>query len=103
MHVDRPARGRVEHGLRQDLAERRDDRDVGGEGGQPRRPFGIAQPRGLEHGDPGILRPPLDGRCREALPAPRRPIGLGDDGHDLMAGEEGVECGAARSPACRRR
>ena len=29
VNVDRPARGRVEHRLRQDLAERRDHRDVG--------------------------------------------------------------------------
>ena len=54
----------------------------------------VAQPRRLEHGDPGVLRPPLDGRWREALPAARWPIGLSDDGHDLMAGEERVECGA---------
>ena len=94
VNVDRPARGRVEHRLRQDLAERRDHRDVGGERGQARRPLGIAQPRRLEHGDPGVLRPLLDGRCREALPAPRRTIGLSDDGHDVMAGEESVECGA---------
>ena len=55
MDVDRAARGRVEHGLRQDLAERDDHRDVGAERGQALRPLGIAQPRRLEHGDAGGL------------------------------------------------
>ena len=70
VNVDRPARGRVEHRLRQDLAERRDHRDVGGERGQARRPLGIAQPRRLEHGTPASSARRLTADAARRCPRP---------------------------------
>jgi len=59
--VDGAARGRVQHGLRQDLAEGDHDREVGAERGQPLGPAGIAQPRRLQHRQAGGERGFLHG------------------------------------------
>ena len=56
--VDRPARGHVENGAREDLAERHHDRDVGRVLGETLGPAGIAEPGRLEHRDPLLEREP---------------------------------------------
>jgi hypothetical protein len=84
VNVDRAARRRVEHGLRQDLSEGDDDGDVGAERAQPLGPLGVAQARRLEHRQPGRQRGRLDRRRRQPLAAVRGPIRLGDGGNDRM-------------------
>jgi hypothetical protein len=77
-------RGRVEHGLRQDLAERHHDGDVRSERTQALRPPGVAQARRLQYWQPGGDGGLLDGRGPQLLAPVRRTVGLRDDGDDLM-------------------
>ena len=91
MHVDRAAPGRVEHGPRQDLPERDDDRHVGAERAEALGPLGITHSRRLEDLEPGGQRARLDGWGSQPLAAVRRPVGLGDDGDDIVTGEERLE------------
>ncbi len=93
MDVDRSARGHVEHGPGQDLAEGDDDGDVRAEFAEPFGPPGVPQPWRLEHGQPGLERALLHRWRRQPLAAMRGPIGLGDDADHTMVAQERVERG----------
>src|SRR5262249_27157004 len=83
----------VEHCARQDLAEGDDDGDIGLELAETLGPAGLAQARGLEHGQPGLDRPLLHRRRRQPLTPMRRAIRLGDDPDDAMVTQQRVERG----------
>ena len=91
MDVDRASLGRVEHRLRENLAERDDHRHVGAERAEARGPFGMAHPRGLDDLEPCGQRARLDRWWGQAPSAVRRPVGLGDDGDDLVMAQDRLE------------
>jgi len=89
--VDRAATRGLERRPRQDLPERNDDRHVGAERAEALGPLGITDPRRLEDVEPGGQRARLDGWGSQPLAAVRRPVGLGDDGDDLVVAQERLE------------
>ena len=91
MDVDRAAPWGLERRLRQDLPERNDDRHVGAERAEALGPLGITDPRRLEDVEPGGQRARLDGWGSQPLAAVRGPVGLGDDGDDLVVAQERLE------------
>ena len=93
MDVDGPAARRVEHDFRQDLAERDDDGDVCAERAETLGPSGITQSLRLQDGKTRGERALLHRRRRQPLSAMRGPIGLRDDGDDLVVTQECVERG----------
>ena len=101
--VDRAAPGCVEHGLRQDLAERGDDRHVGAERAQALGPLGIAQARRLQDPEPGFQGARLHRWRGQTLSAMGRPVGLRDDRDDVMVTQERPRGSAARTREFRRR
>jgi hypothetical protein len=89
--VDRATPGGVEYGLRQDLAERGDDRHVGAERPKTVGPLGVAQAGRLQDLESGRQRARLDGRRGQTLAAVRRSVRLRDDGDDVMVTQHGLE------------
>ncbi|MNY21101.1 hypothetical protein D3C86_1546230 [compost metagenome] len=93
--VDAAEGRQVQDRLRQDLAVGDDHDEVGGQGLERREGLLVAaQALRLVDRDPGFEGSLLDRGHGDLLAAPHRPIGLGEDGLDVVAGrEEGLERG----------
>ena len=91
MDVDGAARGDVEHGLGQDLAEGHHHRDLGAELREPLGPARVSQARRLQDRDPGRPRALLHRRGGDTLAPPGGPVRLGDDRDHVMGAEQRLE------------
>ena len=86
--VDAPAGRQVEDGARQDLPVGGDHDEVGREGAERALEGRVAQPLGLQHGEPVRLGQALHLGCGHPEPAAARAIGLADDAHHRIGARQ---------------